>query len=315
MPNTDPSKAPGFDGARLDFKDAPGADISFDELFPSPDEPVAPQAATSGTTPTEPPQAPTTQPDFFLKAGKSVYKTPEEAERGVAHKDDLIDRYRSFLSQQGINPDTFQSSQPARPQAQPAQPESPYKYLNHEERVYEDLAKAVQAQDPRAYAETLRRYNLEQMQEQFAPVAPLLSEVARQKAIREVSEEIGEFGQFAYSEDYRNTVKAVPLLGRAAELASQNFDQEGLREVYKTIYLVNQGLRRKNEPVAQVPTAPPVQTTSPSRPTTTAPSTMTPPQPSVDTREWTTNPDARKQLIKDMEARGYRDLPFGSVNR
>lgn len=283
-------------GTSIDMSGAPGADISFDDLFPVEPQSTGPQSQP-GTTPPVQPQAPVAAPpapEFFLKGTKSVYKTPEDAIKGLDTKDDLIERYRSFLSTQGVDPNTLQPTKKPEPQAQP---------VNPDEKLFDDLSGAVGRGDKRGYAEVLRNY----MAEQFAPVAPLMSEVARQRAVRQVSQEVPEFTSFISGDDYKQTLESLPRLKQAIEAAEGNLSMaDSLGELYKITYLAAQG-RRKPEPVVAAPVAAPVQSTPAARPTT-SPSTMTPPQPSAPLDMRTS--EGRKALIRDLEARGILDRQF-----
>jgi len=290
--------------------DAPGADSSFDELFPpeGSESAAPPQAQPQETTPPEPPQANTP----FLQAGKSVYLTPEDAAKGVAHKDELIDRYRTFLAEQGFDPNTFQPKASAQPQAPPKVEQSPYTYFGNGQKLYDDLAQAVASKDPVRYERVMQQYQTESFNAHLAPVAPLISEVARNRAIREVSHELPEFAKFADSQDFYSTVDKLPVLKTGIAACEQNITVPGaaeqLRELYKLAYLVNQGLR------GSVPVQTPPAPIPPARPTT-LPSTMTPPAPGVPTQNWATNREARKQLIKDAEARGLGVVDWSSLGK
>lgn len=302
MPNQ--QLPPGFDGAHLDFSDAPGGDVSFDELFPPEGNQPQPQAAPSQPEP----QATPTQPeeDFFLKAGQSVYKTAEDAKHGIEHKDNLIARYRSYLAQQGVDPDNLTSTRQPEPQPEPQAQSSPYKYLNNSKRLFEDLAKAASKGDADSYARTLGEYLDERMNAQYEPVKPLLAEVARQRAVRQLSGEVQGFDQFLGSNDYRETLDKLPVLKDAITRAEADINAAPvLDQMYRIVYLVNRGLKPAQPQAAPQPTQP----TPAARPTT-APSTMTPPAPSVDTRNWATSTEARKQLIRDAEGKGIGDIRF-----
>lgn len=286
---------------------APGADINFDNLFPIEDENMVRPQAPSGTPAASAPQA----PSEYLKAGTSVYKTREEAEQGLAHKDALVNKYRSYLQTNGIDPNTFQPVPGSRPQAPTSQtpPAEIDSYMNNEDALFDRLSAAAVKGDKKGYVGLLRKYNEELLQSQFAPVAPLISEVARQRAARQVSSEIRDFSNFQTSDDYNRTLDSLPRLKQAIEYAENNFSAaDSLGELYKIAYLVRQGTNRPAEvtPVVQAP----VQSTMPSapqRPTLTS-STMSVPAPSTPANIATS--DGRKTLIRDAEARGIADMVF-----
>jgi hypothetical protein len=306
MPDN-PTQAPGQNGSYINMSRAPGADLSFDDLFPVEPENVsaAPQAP-QGTTPPAPaaPSAP------YLKSedGRIVYNTSEDAIKGIAHKDALVERYRTYLSSQGIDPNTLQSSRP-EPQA-PAPTtttNSQYTYLDHEDKLFDELSAAATKGDKKAYGQLLRTYNREILNQEFAPIAPLIAEVARQRAVRQVSSEAPEFSTFQSSDRYRDTLDKLPKLKQAIELAENDLNMaDSLGELYRITYLVSQGMNKPEVVVPAAAPAAPVQ--NPPRPTTMQPTSMAPPQPGVAPDLRTS--EGRKSLIRDMEARGIGDLRF-----
>ena len=315
MPNNVSS---GFDQGRIDMSKAPGADVSFDDLFPPEGEPAAQPQAVQGTPPQGTPQAPQSP---FLKAGDTVYNTPEDAVNGTIHKDEYIKRARTFLAENGFDPNEFRkvAQEPQAPAATPPSPPSPYKYLGNGNQYYKDLAEAANPAhpNPERYEAVTRQYQQEVFQSYLAPYAPLMAETARQQAIRKVSAEIPDFVRFHESQDFRKTVETNPLLKEMIEIGENNPEAaKRLPEVYRQAYLINQGLNRSvvNGSTQAPSTVPPVQNTPTARPTTTmSPSTMTPPPQGRDTRNWTTDREARKQLISDLEGRGYKDADWGSL--
>jgi len=313
MPND--QNAPVFAGQNyVDMASAPGGDVNFDDLFPIEDgNQPAPQAAGTEQPPASQPQAPVVEEDF-LKAGSSIYKTREEAARGIEHKDATIERLRQFAIQQtGYDP--LAERQVTQPQATHQQPPtqqqgSQFQYLGNGKRYYEDLSAAVSKGDMDRYEQIQRTYNSEVLQSAIGPAAPLLGEVARQRAVREVAKQIPEFQQFVDSDGYREVLDRMPILKNAIQMAENDFNMAPkLSELYQLTYLAHAGSRRNGTqapPVTQVPTTPAA------RPTTT-PSTMTPPSSSttsVNTPDWARNSEVRKQLIKDSETRGVLDIKF-----
>lgn len=312
MPN--PSTPTSPNGSYVDLGQAPGADMNFDELFPVEDQnlgaPQSPQGTTPPTPEAQPPVA--QQPDFFIKAGSTVYKTSEDAVQGIRHKDTLIAQYRKFLADKGVNPDTLQANQVQAP-PQVAQPvdQSPQSYINHEDTLFDDLASAISRGDKKGYGKLLAKYNNELMTEQFAPVAPLISEVARQRAVRQVTMEAPEFASFVTSENYGSTLDSLPRLKEAINVAENNFAaSDSLGELYKIAYLAYQGSRKPAEQVVPATQAQPVvaaQNQQTFRPTQT-PSAMTPPMPSSPADLRTSA--GRQTLIREAEARGIKDMIF-----
>lgn len=309
MPNSNLNQGPGQDGASIDLSSAPGSNMSFDDLFPV--EPENASQAPLGTTPQQPtqtPQEPVT-PQHFLRSvdGKIVYDSAEEAIKGISHKDALIERQRNFLSAQGYDPNTLQLITRPEPQAPTAAPTSPYTYLDNGDKLFDDLTAAATKGDKKAWVSLMRQYNTEVLANEFAPIAPLISEVARQRAVRQVTQEAPDFSTFQASPAYRATLEKLPRLKQAIDQAENNFQMaDALSELYQMTYLIDQGLRKNAEPPVTLAT--PVVQSAPNPPTarpTMSSSTMSPPQP-TSAPDLTTS-QGRQQLIKDMEARGIKD--------
>jgi hypothetical protein len=306
-PNT---VSPGNSGGNVSLQNAPGADFNFDDLFPNPEvQPAQPQTATS-ETPSQTPQAPV-QDQFFLRNsdGTIAYRSAEDALTGIAHKDELVKRYRDYLDANGIDPNELRPKQ--QPQvAQPSTQVDPNSLDSG--KLFDDLAAAAQRGDKAAYGriqETYQRKIAQNVVENYlAPYAPLMAETARQRAIREVTKEIPDFPNFIGSDAFKRVSDSIPIYKDMLQLGENNPEaSKRLPEVYKSMYLVNQGLSaRAQVSQTQAPlNVPPVQNTPTVRPQTTmAQSSITPPAPGVDTRQWTTNRESRKQLIKDYEQRG-----------
>lgn len=290
----------GANGAHLNFTEAPGGDIPFDSLFPNEEVNGPATSAAPGTSTAPATSAPA--PEFFLKAGNSVYKTAEDAATGVQHKDSLISRYRGYLTEQGIDPDTFQT----KPKVAEPTPNDPFVYLNKGSKYFDDLSAAVAKRDPLEYERVQRTYNQEIMQAQFGSLGPLISDVAQQRAARVVSQEAPGFNEFISSESYKEVRAKLPILDSAIKNAESNYAlADQLPQLYQMAFLIAQG-RVKPEPLTS--TAPAVN--PPTARQTSTPSTMTPPVPSGPTTNWAQDTSQRKQLIKDMEARGIRDMNF-----
>lgn len=291
-----------------------GADISFDELFGVEDGSYPRSQAPDPATASPAPQA---DDQFFLKTGSTVYKTLDDAVKGTEHKDAWIARAREYQRENNLDENFQPRGVPNAPApAAPVQPEtsSQFKYLNNAKGYFEDLSQAASKGDYASYQRIQQEAQLEFNSQQFAPVVPLLSEVARNKAIREVSGDIKDFNTFVDSEDYRETLKQNPVLANAIKVCETDFSHtDQLPGLFRLAYLTNQG-RRMPDLLRQQPTqaAPTIQS-QPPRPTT-APSTMTPP-PSTSpsqTSNWATDREARKALIKDTESRGLADQLFSN---
>jgi hypothetical protein len=314
-PNT---VSPGNAGGNVNLQNAPGADFNFDDLFPNPEVPAQPQTATSGTT-TQTPQA-TTPDQFFLRNtdGTIAYRSAEDALTGIAHKDELVKRYRDYLDANGIDPNELKPRQ--QPQTVAPSTQVDPNALDSG-KLFDDLAAAAQCGDKAAYGriqETYQRKIAQNVVENYlAPYAPLMAETARQRAIREVTKEIPDFPSFIGTEAFNRVRDSIPIYKDMLQLGENNPEaSRRLPEVYKSMYLISQGLNRQaqnSQPQAPL-TVPPVQNTPTVRPQTTmSPTSITPPAPGIDTRNWTTNREARKQLINDMDAQGWKDKDWRSV--
>lgn len=312
----------GANGSRVDFASAPGADMSFDDLFPPSEGPASQPQAAPGTPPPSTPQA-ASQP--FLKAGDSVYLSAEDAARGIEHKDQLVARYRTFLQENGFDPNDPHPKAATQTNAPAAEP-SQYKYYKTG-KLYDALATALSTKNVQEYERIQTEHAREAAQDEFtrmyAPYAPLMAETARQRAFREVSKEIPDFNTFYGSDGYKAVTSQVPLIHEMELIGESNPEAaKRLPELYKMAYLVHQGLNRTQAPVPAL-NVPPVQNSPTARPQTPtlSPSSLTPPAPGIDTRGWersqgngrSLNSDARKQLIRDFESKGTDNLDWNKV--
>lgn len=314
----DPNQlSPGANGGRVNLQAAPGGEFNFDDLFPNPEAtPAVVPQTPQGTPPPQSAQPSEAQP--FLKAGSSVYLTAEEAARGVEHKDALVSRYRAFLEEKGFDPNTLTEVQ--KPQTSDST--SPYKYLGHEDKLFDDLSDAVTRKDKAAYGRIQFAAMQEALDVRLAPYQGYMAESARQRAIREVSKEIPDFAAFYGSDNYKAVSDRIPLIRDMEQVGESNPEAaKRLPELYKMSYLIHQGLNRQPSIPAPGAPAPNQVQSNPSSPRpTTQPSSLTPPAPGVDTRSWTQstgtgrnlNSDARKQLIRDFEARGIQDRDWSA---
>jgi hypothetical protein len=271
------------------FKDAPTGDLSFDALFP-PEGTSAPPEPETTQVPTPPTE------EFFLKASSSVYKTSEDAIKGIEEKDALIGQLRTrYIEQTGTDPITGKQVAPTTP----VQPESE-SYYKTPDRYFQDLVSAVEQKQPDKYLAAQRRLIMETL----APYAPAIQGFARQQAVDKVSSEVKEAREFLGSPNYQKTLEAMPLLGDAIRNAEQNPQfQEQLPQLYKTAYLVAQGLSLpellKTQAPAQAPVTP--------RPTMGS-TTMTPPTQAAPREDLGTSL-GRKAIIERLEGR-VGNLPW-----
>jgi hypothetical protein len=309
--------SPGANGGRIDLSSAPGADVNWDDLFPNPETTALAPQAPSGTTPQQQPQATQSQP--FLQAGSTVYNTAEDAVRGTQHKDDLIARYRSYLSTQGVDPNTLQRTAP-EPQAQPTQTApSKYKYYGNPN-FFDEVAKAAADHDRAKYEQLLAVHSREAAEaaidERLAPWQPTLAETNRYKAFRQVTQEIPGFQNFFESPGFKEVQDKFPLYKETLQICENNPQAaQRLPEVYQQMYVLYQGLNagRSQAQPQTTPTTPTVR----SQPTL-QPSSLTPPAPASSTAGWaeaswrgnrSLGNEARKQLIQDGDTK-FRNMRF-----
>lgn len=196
--------------------DAPGGDINLDELFPNPE--VASQSqhppvvVPSQTTP-PPPQ------DFLRTATGTVYRSSEDAVRGIEEKDRIIAELRANRAAE-----TGHDPLRRTPQEAPKDPR---------QELFERLSKAAGSGNAVDYVETLQEIT----RQTIAPYAPMIAEVGREKAIRGVTAENPQIREFMASPDYRAVLERRPRLAQAianAEADPQLADQ--LQEFYGLAY-------------------------------------------------------------------------------
>lgn len=278
------------------------ADVSWSNLFatsnesssPSPQAvaPVAEPQAAPVAAPQAPVQAdPITQP--FLTAGQTVYKTAEEAQSGIAHKDNIIAQLRSQAIQTtGIDPLTGQQvgypqnvQQPGygqpqypqgqwqQPQYQPQQFQQPVSYLQNQQQYALDLRQAVDAGDNARYFAIQQQLIDERLNATVGMYGPMLQQVARSNAVETVAQQIPEFKAFFGSEGYRQALQAAPpVLAQAIAQAEQNPGMASqLPDLYKLVYgqnqtrILSEALKKQTQsaqPQGQVrPTAAPAHAT------------------------------------------------------
>src|SRR5271166_354558 len=216
-------------GGVVQLHDAPGSldDEAFDSMFPAePRQLQTPVQQTvvqpAGTTPQSQTQEQIdAQNQYYLKADKTVYKTADEAIKGINHKDEIIARDKATIEQlrqryvltTGIDPITGQPvGQPQQTNAQSLD------YSRNPDKYLDDLAKAAQGGKPSDYAQVQGKF----IDDRLAPLAPLIAQVARQQAITEASKINPEIGKFVGTEQYDKTMQYNPDLANAIATAEQN---------------------------------------------------------------------------------------------
>src|SRR5882762_2477743 len=123
----------------VDLSDAPGGDLSLDDIFGDDSQQTTTAVSTESQTTS------TNESEPFLKtATGTVYKSVEDAVKGVEHKDALIAQLRQELSDKtGRDPlkrETVTNG-------------GPKNYLEDKDTYFKDLSSAVEAKDPEKYME------------------------------------------------------------------------------------------------------------------------------------------------------------------
>ena len=281
-PNQAPNAVPTPNPAQENAWDPPAGDLNLDDLFPNPE--LAEQQPAPATQP-PPPAA----PEYFLKASTgTVYKSHEDAVRGTEEKDRTIERLKGQIA---ANP------QPTPPP--PGQPDSDAFAKD----IFKRLSDAASSGNEKAYLQTLAEFQMSQL----APFAPLLTEVAKEKAIRAMEPEAQDFRKFVGSAEYERTLEQFPLLKDAIRVAEQDPYRSGqLPEFYRLVYRSytgeHAGERQAREIATNVPAPPPSRPTLTSS-TPTLPATGIPAQSLRMTRDQVLQDrNARKEFLKRFEA-------------
>jgi hypothetical protein len=298
-------------GGVVQLQNAPAGldDATFDSLFPSNPPPIVTQPpqqtapkpdgnqappATQQTPPPAAQQPPASEP--FIKANSSVYKTAEDAVKGINEKDALIDQLRTrYALTTGIDPVT---GKPLVPQGQVAELD----YTQNPKQYLEDLYAAASKNDPAAYAGVQQKLVMDTLK----PVQPIIAQTVKAQAIQAVSSENPEVGKFVSSAALQTTLEANPDLKTAittAENDSRFYSR--LPGLYKLAYFANQGmqlpelLKAKNPPPANSQTTQPAQVRTTTPQTTLAPGQVAA-RPSFNTIA------GIKATIAEMEGKGVK---------
>lgn len=276
----------------FDFSDAPDGGLSLDDIFVPGDNPTSDPNTTHAVTP---PQA---EPETFLKTSTgTVYKTADDAVKGIEHKDALILELRQKLSEtNGVDP--------LRKRTPEVETPGEINYVSNPKKYFEDLNAAAAEKGPDTEAKILAVQS-KFVRDNLAPYAGILSNAVKAQAVEQVSSTIPEFNKFLVSEDYSKTLEQYPLLKSSIALSEAHPERSGdLGQLYRMAYEVSNG---RNLP--RIVEASRSQTvTAPTRPTV---SSTTPAPPVERTAQPTLNTSAgRKSLIADQEARGIDNLRF-----
>lgn len=283
-------------GMSIDMSDAPGGDMSLDDLFGNPELTATPSDAEPTPTP-NPQGTETTLEEEFLKTPTgTVYKTKDEAIKGLSHKDELIERLRTkFKEETGRDPLDERQPRRAEPEVDVSDPVS----------FWNAQAKAIKDNDPVSYLKTLDSW----LNARMGPYLPAVQQGAVAQARELIDSQIPGLREFRQSPDYAEALEAEPVLKEAIENAERNVQFAGqLPSLYRMAYRVDRGL--KAERIARSGNPAPTPPTS-ARPTL-SPANPTPPTPGV--RPDLTTSAGRKALIDAAERRGVADADWGTMN-
>ena len=304
----------------------PTGDDDFDSLFQRigvDGESIANSNAVSTeptTAPAEPaPQATTPPPElskFELKTSTgTVYKTSEDAIKGIETKDRTIDQLRSMLAAvTGEDPLSKSGIKPG----QTTTPPKPVSYLQDDVRFAQDLTQAAEmgqkTNDWKAYRNTLGQLMYEVVQSAVGPYIPVVQKVGKQEAMEDVSRDTPEFRNFYGTKEYQEVLERRPkLAGYIRTLEGNPTMQEDLVEQYRAVW--NEHQVRKLAELASKPPVP--QNPSPRMPTQSSRTPDFKQEPNDGMRRQTpvnkpslATPAGRKALIEEMERRGLADVNF-----
>lgn len=273
----------------FDFFDAPGGDSSLDDIFIPGDE-----GSSNSNTPVVTTPQPDNPAEPFLKTSTgSVYKSADEAVKGIEHKDALILELRQKLSEQnGVDPLR------KRPEVEDPNLTS---YIENPKKYFADLNEAAKTNDEGKILAVQQRF----IQENLAPYAGILNSAVKSQAVAQVTSTIPKFNEFLGSDDYKTTLENYPLLKRSIEISESNPQQSGdLGQLYRMAYEVSNG---RNLPAI-------VEANRAQAPLTTRP-TVSSSQPAPNNGQRVAQPtmsnaDGRKSIISQQEANGVENLRF-----
>lgn len=275
--------------------------------------PAQSQPTTAQTGIAEPAAAPQVpaEPEWYLDAQTGTrYRTREEAAQGVAQKDQLIEQMRQqYIQQLGVDPISGQRySQPQQQQPQ-TQPQG---YLNNHAQYVQDLTRGAQLAangDPSFYAQVQQKFFLEQMEQYLGPYASVLSGVAQNAAVTQLTAQTPGFDKFVDSQDFNRVLQENPSLGGAIQQARQNPRlAQSLSELYSLAYAKHENkLLREQVKKTAVQNAQATQPQQVVRPTSSS-STVVPQLSNGGLSMDRNDPVARKRMIEEGKARGLDNM-------
>jgi hypothetical protein len=276
-----------------------GGAVSWEELFPESQAATTPEGQQTQQVQAQPVQTAVTVPATPVIQTKTgtVYKTVEDAIRGIEHKDTVIADMRTrMILATGIDPLTGQPALPSGGVQQPAN------YMQDRKRFVDDLKTAAAKDDTDGIWNAQTKLIFDALQ----PLTPVMANLAKQQAVEQLAPEIKDIREFIGSDNYKQALTETPDLKAAIEAAENDYQHfNRLPGLYKVAYRVSQGIRLPEILKAQ-PQAPASQ---PVRPTT-ASQTLTPTTPEVAAHPSLMTRDGRKALRAQLEAKGVADMPL-----
>jgi hypothetical protein len=296
-------------GGVVQLNNAPAGldDATFDSLFPAEPsqqvvtQPVQQVPANAGQqTQQQVQQTPQTQQDqFFLKGDKSVYKTAEDAQRGINEKDAVIEQMRQrYALVTGVDPIT------GKPVGINGQPQEAVDYYQQPDQYLDALYSAAKKGGPEAYRDVQAKFLFDALK----PLQPVIQKAAKDQAVEILAQEIPNAKPFIGSPHYAKALELNPELKNAISISEQNQQfHSRLPGLYKLAYLTAQGMQLPELLRAQA-----TQTQTPStqvQQTQQVRTTVQPQTPSVATQA--TPPsfktiDGIRSVIREMEAKGVK---------
>lgn len=299
----------------------PVGDEDFDSLFSrvgadgeslADSNAITADPTTETAEPAEPVKATPEPSRFELKTSTgTVYKTAEDAVKGIEAKDQLINQLRSMVAAvTGEDPLSKAGVKPGKTTSQVAK-----SYLQESRKFAEDLTKAAELGqrddnwDP--YRNTLGQFVYEIVQSAVGPYMPVVQNVGKQQALESVSKEVPEFRKFYGSEEYLKVLEERPKLASYIQnLEGNPTMQEDLAEVYRMTWDHSQVrklpelVKQHQEPPKPTPRMPQQVVSRPSLNVPDQGRTITPSKPSLST------PEGRRAIIEEAERRGLADVQF-----
>ena len=280
-------------------------DATFDSLFPAePSQAIQPAqqvAATQETQQTQQPVTQQTQNGFFLQGDKSVYKTAEDATRGINEKDAVIEQLRQrYALTTGIDPIT------GKPVGFNGPTQEAVDYSLQPDKYLDDLYNAAKKGGPEAYRDVQSKFIFDTVK----PLQPILQKAARDQAVETLTLEIPGAKSFVGTPNYTKALENNPELKQAITIGETDHRfHSRLPGLYKLAYLTAQGMQLPELLVAQATktqTTPQTQQTQTTPVRTTVQATNLSPSTTQAARPSFKNIEGIRAVIADMEGKGVK---------